>query len=100
MKTTTRIRTLSLLGALAALGLGLGSLFGPPGGAAAARRADDTPKAKKVADPAAGVEKAIRQAGEAYVAALNAGDLERIMSFWAPDADYIDESGQLTRGRE
>jgi uncharacterized protein (TIGR02246 family) len=57
-----------------------------------------------VAQPAgkvpAGDEQAIRQASTAYIAAMVAGDLDGVMAFWAPDADYIDESGKLTRGKD
>src|SRR5262249_10534131 len=58
---------------------------GTPAAAGADHRADEAAVRKAVAD---------------YVAALNAGDLNAILSFWAPDADYIDESGRLTRGRD
>jgi uncharacterized protein (TIGR02246 family) len=42
----------------------------------------------------------IRKANENYSAALAAGDLDAIMAFWAPDADYIDESGKQTQGSD
>lgn len=45
-------------------------------------------------------EQAIRKAGAAYLEAMNKGDLNAMMAFWAPDADYIDESGKPTRGKE
>jgi uncharacterized protein (TIGR02246 family) len=45
-------------------------------------------------------EKAIRKAGAAYLEAMNKGDLDAVMALWAPDADYIDESGKVTRGKE
>src|SRR5262249_6529250 len=45
-------------------------------------------------------EQAIRQASADYVAAMVAGNLDRVMAFWAPDADYIDEAGKTTRGRD
>src|SRR5215471_2492457 len=45
-------------------------------------------------------EQAIRKAGAAHVEAMNKGDLNAVMAFWAPDADYIDESGKQTKGKE
>jgi uncharacterized protein (TIGR02246 family) len=42
----------------------------------------------------------IRKANENYAAALAAGDLDAIMAFWAPDADYIDETGKQTQGSD
>src|SRR5262245_4848622 len=44
-------------------------------------------------------EQAIRKAGAAHVEAMNKGDLNAVMAFWAPDADYIDESGKPTKGK-
>jgi uncharacterized protein (TIGR02246 family) len=54
----------------------------------------------KAQDSKAGDEQAIRKAGAAYVEAMNKGDLNAMMAFWSPDADYIDESGKQTRGKE
>jgi uncharacterized protein (TIGR02246 family) len=45
-------------------------------------------------------DQGVRKAGAGYMAALNKGDLEGILAFWAPDADYVDEAGKMTRGRE
>jgi uncharacterized protein (TIGR02246 family) len=45
-------------------------------------------------------EQAVRQASAAHLAALNKGDLDGVMAFWAPDADYIDEAGKATRGHD
>jgi uncharacterized protein (TIGR02246 family) len=42
---------------------------------------------------------AIKQAAADYSAALNKGDVDGLLAHWAPDADYIDESGKTTRGR-
>jgi uncharacterized protein (TIGR02246 family) len=47
-----------------------------------------------------GDEQAIRKAAAAYVEAMNKGDLNAVMAFWTSDADYIDESGKATRGKE
>jgi uncharacterized protein (TIGR02246 family) len=54
----------------------------------------------KAQDNRASDEQAIRKAGAAYVDAMNKGDLSALMAFWAPDADYIDESGKQTKGKE
>ena len=31
---------------------------------------------------------------------MMAGDLDAIMSFWATDAEYVDESGKMTKGSD
>jgi uncharacterized protein (TIGR02246 family) len=36
----------------------------------------------------------------AYSAAFNSGDVEKLLSYWAPDAEYIDESGRMTQGHD
>ena len=35
-----------------------------------------------------------------YLTAMLKGDVDGVMAFWAADADYIDEAGKLTRGKE
>ena len=50
--------------------------------------------------PTASGEQAVRKAVAAYVEALNKGDLDGLMACLAPDADFIDESGKTTRGRD
>jgi uncharacterized protein (TIGR02246 family) len=45
-------------------------------------------------------EEAIRKAAAAHVAAMNKGDLDAVLAFWTPDADYIDETGKVTRGKD
>lgn len=47
-----------------------------------------------------GAEAEIRKANSDYAAALAAGDIDAVMAFWAPDADYIDEAGKDTQGSE
>lgn len=44
-------------------------------------------------------EQAIRKAGEAYTIAFNKGDLDAVLALWAPDADYVDETGKVYSGR-
>jgi uncharacterized protein (TIGR02246 family) len=43
---------------------------------------------------------AIRKAAAAHLEAMNKGDLDALLSFWTPDADYVDEAGKTTRGKE
>jgi uncharacterized protein (TIGR02246 family) len=57
-------------------------------------------QAQPATKSATGDEAAIRQANEDYVAAMIKGDLDAIMAFWAADADYIDEAGKMTRGKD
>jgi uncharacterized protein (TIGR02246 family) len=45
-------------------------------------------------------EQAIMKAGAAYAAAFDRGDVDHLLSFWSPEAEYIDESGNVTKGRE
>lgn len=50
--------------------------------------------------PAGTEEKAIRQTVAAYADSFNKGDLTTLATFWAPDAEYINEAGKVTRGRD
>jgi len=43
---------------------------------------------------------AIGKAATAYVAAFEKGDVDELVAKWAPDAEYIDESGKITQGRQ
>jgi uncharacterized protein (TIGR02246 family) len=43
---------------------------------------------------------AIRTAIADYVAALNQGDQDRIMTYWAADAEYVTEDGNVTHGKQ
>ena len=45
-------------------------------------------------------EQAIRQASANYTAAFAKGELEQMLAQWDVDAEYIDESGKITQGRE
>jgi uncharacterized protein (TIGR02246 family) len=82
-----------LLTALAALGAASASAFlFPPRQATA--QAQVRPAAARPD------EQAVRKAGEDYVEALNKGDLNGLLAFWAADGDYIDETGKHTRGRD
>jgi uncharacterized protein (TIGR02246 family) len=50
--------------------------------------------------PTTNAEQAVRKAVAAYVEALNKGDIDGLMALLAPDADFIDEAGKTTRGRD
>jgi uncharacterized protein (TIGR02246 family) len=52
-------------------------------------------KAKNTED-----ERAIRATADTFVKAFNAADANAIGALWAPDAEYIDESGQSFQGRD
>ncbi|HKB03055.1 MAG TPA: SgcJ/EcaC family oxidoreductase, partial [Gemmataceae bacterium] len=42
----------------------------------------------------------IRKANADYAEAMAAAELDKIMAFWAPDSDYIDEAGKQTQGSD
>jgi uncharacterized protein (TIGR02246 family) len=91
-----RIRALVLVATGAALGVVVFSLlvqWTRPADAAGQEQSEA--QKSKAAD-----EQAIRKAGAAYLEAMNKGDLDAVMALWAPDADYIDESGKVTHGKE
>jgi uncharacterized protein (TIGR02246 family) len=62
---------------------GQGQASGPP--ARASGNADD---------------KAIRQAVADYVKAFRKGDADAVLAFWDAGAEFIDEDGKITKGRE
>ena len=91
-----RIRALMLIATGAALGVFALSLLAQlPRAAEAAGQ--EQPKAQ---GGKAGDDQAIRKAATALVAAMNKGDINALMALWTPDADYIDEDGNATRGKE
>src|SRR5262245_45714363 len=45
-------------------------------------------------------EAEIRKANTDYAAAMMASDLDKIMTYWATDADYVDETGATTKGSD
>lgn len=45
-------------------------------------------------------EDSLREAAEAYVDALNRGDLKEVAEHWTAEGDLVDETGQLFKGRE
>src|SRR5262245_34120830 len=56
--------------------------------------------AGKGAAAAGADEQAVRQLVAAYVEAFNKGDFAAIAAFWADDAEYTDEAGTTTKGRD
>lgn len=44
-------------------------------------------------------EKAIRATADAFAKAFNAADAKAVAALWAPDAEYVDESGESFQGR-
>src|SRR4051812_14585399 len=50
--------------------------------------------------PAANDEQLIRQAVAAYTDAFNKNDASALPPLWAADAEYVDEQGKLTKGRD
>jgi uncharacterized protein (TIGR02246 family) len=70
--------------------LALGWFFMAPGGEG------QTPPPAQAAND----EQAIRNAVAAYGEAFNKGDLAGLAAVWAPDAEYVDESGKVTKGRD
>jgi uncharacterized protein (TIGR02246 family) len=103
-----RFHYLALPIALVVIGvLGTISLIGAFGGGtipadAQATAGDDRDKRQTTDTGAAsGKEReALRKVIDAYIAARNRGDLKALLAFWTPDADYVDESGKILRGRE
>jgi uncharacterized protein (TIGR02246 family) len=49
--------------------------------------------------PSADEEKTIRAAVDSYTTAFNTGDLDGLLSHYAADADYIDQSGKQYKGK-
>ena len=91
-----RIRALMLVVTGAALGaLALLLLMQLPHSADAASQERSQAKSSKASD-----EQAIRKAARALVQAMNKGDLDALMALWTSDADYFDESGKVTRGKD
>jgi uncharacterized protein (TIGR02246 family) len=54
------------------------------------------------AQPGAGdvdKDKLIRKQAAGYTEAFNKGDLDALMTFWAADADYVDDTGRAYKGK-
>jgi uncharacterized protein (TIGR02246 family) len=47
----------------------------------------------------ANAEQEIRAAAAEFAAAFSKGDIDRVLSFWADDADYMDDEGVVHRGK-
>jgi uncharacterized protein (TIGR02246 family) len=52
------------------------------------------------ADPPKNDEQSILKSMQAYEAAFNKGDVDAIMAFWSTDAEFINDDGKATRGRD
>jgi len=91
-----------LLAAVATAGtLTAYALLRPTGPAVAAPQAAETKDQPPATDPARRTdEEAVRKVNADYADTLGKGDIEMAIAFWGPDADYIDESGKTTRGRD
>ncbi len=97
--TGISIRTLAGLVGLAAAGLVMtAGLLRPP-----AQAEDPKDEGAKQKTPAAAQrqdEQALRKVAEGYFEALNKGDVDKIMSYWSADAEYVDQTGGVTHGRD
>jgi uncharacterized protein (TIGR02246 family) len=99
------------LGALLGYGLAVSGGGKPASGLVAALQAGETgePQARpaKQQDSAAPArasrsadEQAIRQAAADYAKAYKKADTDALLGFWDADAEFIDESGKITKGRK
>jgi uncharacterized protein (TIGR02246 family) len=52
------------------------------------------------AKPASAEEQALRAACTSYCDAINAGDIDTVVSLWSSDADYMSDSGEKFSGRD
>ncbi len=102
MIRTKQFRTLAALAAVAAVvALGAAVVRPPsPLGAAGPAGTAKTAVAAQGQDDRREGERAIRRASAAYLEALNKGDRDALVAFWAPEADYVDDAGKVTRGRD
>lgn len=76
---------------LAAAGLAVGLVGGQ-----SPRRDDAAPTAPAAAgDQTAAIRKTVAD----YCEAFNKGDVQAVLNYWAPDAEYTGESGDETKGR-
>jgi uncharacterized protein (TIGR02246 family) len=64
-----------------------------------ARQQNRTTPAIATAPEASKGEQEIRKATADYAEACNKGDVDGMLAIWEPDAEYIDENGQVTKGR-
>jgi len=95
-------RPAMILAAIAALG-GLAAVLHfqlPVPVDAAGQERSAQPGDKQAGAGPAGDEQGLRKAIAAYIDAMNKGSLEARLAFWAADADHVDESGKVTRGRD
>ncbi len=71
-----------------------------------ADKPDGKPASKAPAGPATGPDKnsaeeeAIRHTGETFAQSYNAGDAAAVAAHFTPDAEYVDEQGNVLQGRQ
>lgn len=65
-----------------------------------AKSAEPKPATHVVSEERAADEAAIRQTGDSYEKAYDAGDAQAIAAHFTEDAEYIDEQGNVHQGRE
>src|SRR5262245_16868168 len=51
-------------------------------------------------EPQPGETAAVRQAAEAYIAALRRGDKAQRIASWTANGEFIDRAGRITKGRD
>ncbi len=71
-----------------------------PPSAAQADEATVRDSATVAAPTNAAEEKAIRATAKDFVKAFNAADVKAVGALWAPEAEYVDESGESFQGRD
>lgn len=96
----------SRLARLSAVPLLMGLMLVQPRGAVAWQQQPRRPApaplertAQRASDKAAD-EQAIRATAEAYIKAFNAQDAQALAALWTIDGDYMDETGEIYKGRE
>jgi uncharacterized protein (TIGR02246 family) len=96
-----RYRSTLIVFAVLLVGVFVFNLPGRRPAEAADPTAPPKPAGKSASQPATGAnDKELRQAVNDYVSALGKCDSGAVMAFWAPDAEYIAETGKVTRGKE
>jgi uncharacterized protein (TIGR02246 family) len=84
---------------LAALGMLLAGTCAATAAQDEPKKADNPPADRRAAPDRAADERAIREAGAAFVRAYNAGDARAIAALFTEDAEVIDEDGHPIQGR-
>jgi uncharacterized protein (TIGR02246 family) len=82
-----------LVALVGVLGLGAALILAPRGPVDASGPAIETRPGSKDMEQ-------IRKAAQSYAVAYNKGDVKALMAHWSADAEFIDEAGKTTRGRD